>query len=142
MIPPDDGDRIGSPRSLGGEELVDRAFPRVLALGVIPFAEQLLPLRPAQQLERSQGDLRGRDDRGHQILEVTEQPLNRRSLEQIAAVFDGEPETLRRESEQAQIEFGGARPGLQDLHPETGELEGPVLGGTLMIHREEHLEQG
>ena len=72
----DDGDRVGRPRRLVGDQLVDRPILRVGEPGVVPADQVLLALGGAEQWQSAEPRARHRDEPFEQGGEVAEHALD------------------------------------------------------------------
>jgi hypothetical protein len=136
----DHGDRIGAPRRLPFEELVNTGRERREGRGgVVPLDEALLALRVGEQGDGRQGE-RGMVDPGAQeVFEMADQPPYGRGVEEVAVVFDRAADPFRPLAElEREIELRRLALQRQGAQGEARQLDTHFRR---VLEGEDHLEQ-
>jgi hypothetical protein len=137
--PEDHGDGLRRPECLLLEQIVDAAGESCSS-GVVPVQAELVALRLREQRQLRGRQLRVCQSRGQEALEVSDQAVDGRAVEQIGGELDrtGQPAFPLLEGER-EIELR-RRPG-HVRRPQAQARDLQVLDGNILQHQH-HLEQG
>lgn len=108
--------------------------------GVVPRAEERLPLGFEEQGQLGEGQISIRGDPGEERGEVGGHPLDGRAVEEVGRVLEGADETIRPlPHPQRKIQLGAVALGRGSAEHQPRQAHGLARG---VLDGEEHLEDG
>ncbi len=132
--------RLGRPRRLGGEQLLDRGPARIARRRVVPLPEELPALAGAEERQAEGGGLRRRRCGPQEAFEVTHQAPDGGRVEEAPVVLEIALEPpLPLHQEEAQVDLGASARDHHQLGLEAGQA---AAGEGRVLEPEQHLEDG